>query len=432
MLTLSDAELKASTTGYEVRAGHFEERVREWEKRGAVAGYLPTVDYTLGYMRMDDETVGRANSAYDMFTSGSPLLPPGVELDIENPNPLYTRSFSHQLSVSQPIVNGGLEIIAIDMARRTERAAEFGLEAVRQDAIYAARRAYFDAISAAQRSAVAEQALSWARASLVKARVREQAGTVPVTDVLQWEADVAQKESDLMQARAMQRYTLLSLFEAMGVAVSKADTSVSLQPITVFERWYAKGQAALDGSAEMSPRLQSVKAYTEVAEGAKRIAIARFLPKVNAYYSYSWPAWDKLRPNTERDGWTAGVTANIPVFGGLRNATGYRTAQYEYMKTVVNEQQLENQLALALERVSLFYEAAFGGVGSARKQTELMEKQLEIMEKRYDGGLVNQSQLLEVELGLRQALIGYINKLFECLLLEAEYLSIVGKLEVAQ
>ena len=61
-----------------------------------------------------------------------------------------------------------------------------------------------------------------------------------------------------------------------------------------------------------------------------------------------------------------------------------------------------------------------------------MDRQLDIMQKRYDGGLVNQSQLLEVSLGAKLTRIGYIQKLIECLLYEAEYYKNVGKLEVTQ
>ena len=93
---------------------------------------------------------------------------------------------------------------------------------------------------------------------------------------------------------------------------------------------------------------------------------------------------------------------------------------------------MESQFKVNLERIKLFYKASYEAVTAAKKQQELMEKQLDIMQKRYDGGLVNQSQLLEVSLGEKMARIGYIHKLFECLLYEAEYLKNVGKLEVTQ
>jgi hypothetical protein len=79
----------------------------------------------------------------------------------------------------------------------------------------------------------------------------------------------------------------------------------------------------------------------------------------------------------------------------------------------------------------MFYKAAYHGVSAAKIQRDLMDKQLQLMQQRYDGGLVNQSQLLEVAFGSRMARVGYIQKLLECLLLQSEYLKNTGKLEVA-
>ena len=97
----------------------------------------------------------------------------------------------------------------------------------------------------------------------------------------------------------------------------------------------------------------------------------------------------------------------------------------------MEQKQVRNALEVNLERIALFYKAAYEAVKAAHKQQELMDEQLAIMQKRYDGGLANQLQLLEVALGVERTRIGYTQKLLECLLLEAEYLKALGELEVA-
>ena len=56
------------------------------------------------------------------------------------------------------------------------------------------------------------------------------------------------------------------------------------------------------------------------------------------------------------------------------------------------------------EELKELWDAAYQKVEAARKQSELMEKQTAIMQQRYDGGLVNQSILLEVALGVELVL----------------------------
>ncbi|MBD3391056.1 MAG: hypothetical protein GF418_03285 [Chitinivibrionales bacterium] len=464
-LSLSDAENKAVATSFEMRAQHFEERTKEWEKRNAVAGYLPSVGYSFEYTQMDGHIVDAANEGFESF-SGMEQIPALLGLlgtqhdfgdslnqafaemalagqaddagagDPFSASRLYATTFKHAVTVTQPITNGGAELIAIGIARDTKQAVEFRFEAVRQEVIYNTRKAYFDALAAAERTVVARQDVSWTKQNLANARVRQQSGAIPMTDLLQWEAEAARKESELLLAEATERFLLLSLYQAMGVQAGRADTTARLQPLETFEKWYTSRRDLAGGSAADNPQFKSIKAFTRAAGGYNRIAVSQFLPKLNTFWSYSWPYFvdenRSLEAREEQRGWTAGVTVNVPLFSGFRNSTNYRQSRYSHMKAQVEEQQVENRLEVNLKRIRLFHRAAYEGVGAARKQQELMEKNLDIMQKRYDGGLVNQSQLLEVSLGARMAKIGYIQKLFECLLYEAEYLKAVGKLEVTQ
>jgi outer membrane protein TolC len=59
-LTLSDAENKAVSGSYEMRAAYFNEQAREWEKRNALSSYLPSVSYSAGYNRLDENTIERS------------------------------------------------------------------------------------------------------------------------------------------------------------------------------------------------------------------------------------------------------------------------------------------------------------------------------------------------------------------------------------
>jgi len=422
-LTLGDVERRAVTQAFEARAQHFEERSKAWAKRRAIAEYMPSVRYTTTYLRMYEKTVEEANRAFES------MFPPSVPMP-RNPNRLYEDSFSHEISVNQPITNGGAEIISIRMAELGKKAAQLQQEAVKQEVIYSARKAYFDALAAAERTAVARQSLAWSKQNLERSRTRHEAGAVPYTDLLQWEAEVVQKESDLVAAEALERSALLALFQAMGYAPHEADTSIELLPLETFEQWYQKGPASMVGSVEGSPQLQAIRTLTKVAKELRNLALSGFLPKVNVFYAYSWQAWDKLKPQDYGKGWTAGVVLDIPLFAGTRNSANYRESQYNYLKGLVEERRVHNQFEVNLERIALMYGAAYQAVKAAHKQHELMDKQLAIMQKRYDGGQVNQSQLLEVALGVEQTRIGYIQKLLECLLLEAEQLRATGKLEV--
>jgi outer membrane protein TolC len=451
VLSLSDAEVAAATVSFEMRAKYFEKQSKEAEEWNAIAGYLPKADYEWTYRRMDSRTVDSTNAAFDrigdLFRATRDIvgtLSPFDSAAISSRYPsvfdtgvtpfrpvqLYTNTFSHDLMVTQPISNGGMEIWAIAIARNVMKATLLQQEAARQDAIYAARKAYFDALAARERTIVAGQALSWSRQNLAKAQSRTESGALPITDVLRWEADQTAKQAELLQAQAVERYLLLNLYQTMGTVVDRADTAVELQPVPVFEQWYARGPAATSGSIDSNLTVQMVQTYTHVTELAKRIEVGKFLPRLNGFFKYMWNDTNAYT-FAGRQGWATGVVATVPLTSGFRSLTSYRKAKYDNMKMVVDEQKVRNQLAVNLNRIGLFYAAAYENVSAARKLLALVERQLTMMQDRYEAGLVNQSQLLEIELLGRQARIGYIMKLFECLLLDAEYQKTIGKLEVS-
>lgn len=418
LLLLSDAEQKAKVCSYEIRTEYINELVKEWEKRNAIASYCPSVSYNGVFNRSDKRSIEN-NRMMSFFIQGAP----GSLLDLQT-------TIDHSVTITQPVSNGGAEFFAIKIAKETKKAIDLQIKDSELEVIYNTRKAYFDCIIAFEQETAAREDLSWTVQNLEKAKIRHQGGDIPFTDVLQWESEFALKNNNLAVAIASRKTMMLNLFNSQGIDVEKMDTSVQLQPYEVFEKWYARGCAALTEKVDSNFQLRAIKHYTVVSAEMKKIATSKFLPSLNASLTASWPQDEKFVPD-RKPGWTAGFVLTVPLFTGFRNTTNYKKVKYEYGKTVIDQQKLENQIKINCERIRMFYKAAYEGVEASRIQRELMDKQLQLMQQRYDGGLVNQSQLLEVALGARMARVGYIQKLFECLLLESEFLKTTGKLEVA-
>jgi outer membrane protein len=434
-LTLSQAERTATERNYGVRLRQLDLRTAKWDMYQAIGGYLPSANYSLDYLRLDPETALSANFMTQQFTGGGDTALPPIVLSDEQKARMgfvYEDSWKHAFTFSQPITNGGIEFFSIAIARNARQAASLLSEAERQSAIYAIRRAYFDAVAAREFTELTEEQLEWTRANHAKAKVRYEVGTVPITDLLQWEADVAQREGELLEALAAQRTGLLMLYQTMGADLAQADTATTLEPFEQFEQWYDRGMQPTDGTVDSNLAFQAQQTSTRIAKNSTGIAIGQMLPKLNAFASYGWPSWDEIRPPNDTRSWTVGVNASVPLFAGFRNAAGYKKSSTEYQAARVAEEQTESMLQVDLERIAAFYRAAYGKVVAARKQTSLMDRQLEIMQKRYETGLVDQTQLTLVELNTRSARLRYISTLFECLLLETEYRNATGQLEVSQ
>ncbi len=439
VLTLAEAEGATVENSFTARKQQYQSKAVEWGRRGSIAAYLPSVDYNFTYLRMDESTVGRANAAFDgiesLFESLGPLLgaAPGDGFS-ENPNRLFENSFSHEVALSQPLFNGGIEIVSSRLANVNRRAVHYQQRSDLQRAVLETRRAYLDAVTASQMVALSEESLGWTRKNLNNVSIRFENGGVPETDLLQWKIELATRKNDLKMAQTAKQSLLLSLYHSMGYNSRKANGDVMLLDMDYFENLHRQNPAksATDYNVNNNPALLMMSAYSEVAQESRGVARAQYLPKVNAFFSYKWDAWDRLRPHETNRGWSAGAVATVPLFSGFRSTTNYQKTKYEHLETVVSTDELKNQLENSLKTVLWHYEALQFRMATSNKKIELMERQLELMQKRYDGGLVNQSQLLEVELGLRQAQIAYTQELMSSIITKAEIELITGNLENMQ
>lgn len=459
LLTLENAEKQAIEKNFSVQQKKYLELAREWEKKAVISGYLPQISYSLTYLKMLKQNVEEANEAFsgimdplfDILTMLHPTdtnlsniiqMNDNVDTIAATPNTLFQHNLTHEFSLNQPISNGGVEIMAIRIAKYTKKAIELEFQSTKQNAIYNTRKAYLDALSAIARTKVAIEDLEWVKANLRVAEKMNNAGKVPITDVLQWQSDLSQRQSSYTETQATEEFMILNLLHSIGLEDKNIET-YTLDNINILEEIFKQGRKELSGTIETSPDLLALKEYTKVSKESKNIAISSFLPKLNAFASFSISnKIDKTEysgSTIENGNWytgkpsiSAGAVLSIPIFSGLKNSRTLKKAKYEYEQSLISEKEVESQLSINLERIKLFYNAKYEGVLSAQKQMDLMKKNLDIMQSRYDGGLVNQSQLREVALGYKQTRIGYIQKLFECLLLEAEFKKNIGRLEAGK
>ncbi len=415
LLKLSDAEEKALSQSF---ASQIEEETFQhslWERKNAISNYLPRIDYSLSYTHISED-----------------LLPPEMPAGIGfiNPNPVYEDTYKHEITLTQPLTNGGVELVVIRIANLTKELAELQKDIKKQEIIYQIRKSYFDAITSFESVKVAQKSLEWAERNLKKAKLRFQARTVSSTDVLQWESEVINKQSELLNFKSIAEVAMLSLIEKMGENLDEDTQGISLSSLSKFENWFNQGKIEFNPSLAKSPSIRALKLSTKIADEMKNMAFTRFLPQVNAFYNYSWPAWDKVKPQDDGKGWSAGASFKLPLFAGFRNYTHFQQEKSKLKKAKLQEQNSLNQFKINVKRISLFYKSSYQSVTAALKQIDLMKKQFKVMQERYDSRLINQSQLLEVALNVKRVQINYIQKLFECLLLESEFKMAMGLLEV--
>ncbi len=414
VLSLKEAELRAMNNGFDIRIDSIDDISRSWQKKNVIAGYLPKVDYNANLMRLDDST-----AYYSALTF--------VESVVPRPNIL-----NHEFTLSQPITNGGAEIVAINLAKHTKRAQELGYSANRADLILLVRQRYFELIKAKAQIDIAERDLQWAQKNLANAQIRFESGVLSEIDLLRWKRSIIDKRSFLMQSKALDEYQQAELKVAMGID-PLSESTIETDSFEIYETYYH--QFELDsGLIDSNLRLQSLDGYREITHDQRKLALTSALPKVNGFGSWGKDQkWgDGADVITSYAKWSVGIGLNVPLFSGFRNSTAYLEKKHDAIKADIDYEKNRNMMAVNLIRITKFIEAAKIGAESAREQLKLNKKAFEIMNDRYTLGQINQVDLLEMNQAVAGSRLEYITRTLEALYLYSEYQNAIGKLEVIQ
>jgi outer membrane protein TolC len=423
LLTLEQAQKQALKQSWQMRINAADDTARNWQKKNVIAGYLPQLSYGATLTRMDQKTTDRANFVFSM-------VPPGLDVEA-----LKTRlsSLSHEFTISQPITNGGAEIIAIKMADHTKKAQLSGYEADRQELSLTVIRQYFDCIRMLEQQEILRADQKWAEKNLETSKIRVEGGMISRTDLLRWHQLVTEKKSALVHMSAAAAISRAALASTLGMEPADAP-QWQIQLFEDFEKKFNALGDLPDGSIEDNARVLALESYRRLAEDNRKMAIAAAMPKLNTFATYSREqGWDSPGDIFTREGtWVGGLSLAVPIFSGFRNSTKYQETKYDALKTEMTLRQTKNQLTTNCIRIREFYTASKLTAQSARELMELTRENLEIMTARYNAGQLTQLDLLEMNKALVATRIDYVNKVLETLTLHAEYANAIGKTEEVQ
>ncbi len=446
LITPEEAERTAVSQGFGVRTQELDESIAGWSLWGAAASYLPRVTASSQYLRLDDSGLGLGVSGFGSPvpgggggpSDGPPVLaqapgdtsgmPPGTGAAQRGiPNSL----FLHEVSVQQPIFNAGREIVGLRVALIRRRAARAADSAARQDAILSARESYFNAVASERTLLVAENSLAFAERNLMEAQIRHESGVLPITDITRWRAQVAQSKAESAQAEAAVMSSRLRLLTAMGYRVDRAPDSFRLMDVPFFEGRCSTDTVPIPDSIsiEDNPTVRAFQAGTKLSEQQRRLSITNYLPSLNAFYTRQWTATDGVIPENNAT-WNLGLILSVPVTAWLSNTPDLKTSTAELRKARIQETERMQQLTVSARTAALSYSAASRSLVAAQERRDFMQETVETMQARYEAGIADQTDLLDVALERDRARLAYVRALFECLLSHARYLRSIGKLEV--
>ncbi len=371
-------------------------------------------------------------------------------------------------SSSVILYNGNRQVNAIRQGKKDLEAGYYDVEKSKNDIALQVVGAYLNVIFAREQLDNAETQLKTTRTQVDNTKKLVDAGSLPMTNLLDVKAQEASNEVDVINAENEIDLALLQLKQLLQIPASESfdivtpefdpkDYKMVLYPVDeVYQRALAtqpeiKSSELKIESADYGVRLargghipvlsvngQMFTNYSSVQDRERIVADDSggtpvtippspigMLGNDPTQVVYSFPRTIYTRPNypytdqwLDNRSWSVGINIGIPVFNGYLTKTNIQRARIMKENAEINAENTRNILRQTIERAYNDAEAAVKIYEAARRQVDALQESFRATERSYNLGAksfvdyqVASSNLFRAKSDLTRAKFDYIFKL---------------------
>ncbi len=313
---------------------------------------------------------------------------------------------------------------------------------VEADICLAVMEAYYNVVYYKRLCDVYEEQVSTAEAALKKAQRQEELGQKGHADVIQMEADLADRQYDLIGTRNMyeqQRMTLADLMfwpldEELNIvtdfrsfAGAQDDRNGAQDDSAVILREPATEESVIDYALEHNPGVQIAQWQQLNAKRQLSTAKWQVLPSIGlyagwstSYYTYQGsttnPFWDQFRNN---GGEYVQLSLQIPIWNRLSKHSAIKRRQHALDKATAELDQKRRDVESEVRRAIQDRDGAATAYRQAQRKAEVQSEAYTLNLKKLEQGLISPLEFQTAGNNYLKAQADEMNSLFKYLIKQA-------------
>jgi outer membrane protein TolC len=330
------------------------------------------------------------------------------------------------LSLNQPLLRDfgwRFALLRVDVAQNLEQQTYQQYKAAIADIVLAVERSYWTLVTAIEDVRVEEQGLELARELERQNEGRFKVGAMPRTAVLEAQAEVARRRTNLVAAQNRERNARDQLRAIINYREPDTDMLLMVEPAdepTVLP-YDIDLDRSLQTARENRPELQAARLNVGGKKIERKIAENQLLPRLDFVGSIgvnglggnaAGPASEFSQPNPQvlggydrslellTDGrfyqYLAGAQLEVPIANAAAKAQ-YAQAKVDAERASLSLFELEENVTVEVKRAITNLESLVIGIESTRIARELAEENLRNQQARYDVGLATTKDLLDFQ-----------------------------------
>ncbi len=328
-------------------------------------------------------------------------------------------SYAWSVSGQQLIFDGFRTSSGVSNAFKAVQAQKYNYFVISSDIRLALRNAFVELLRTQELVPLTEQIAGRRSENLELVKLRYEAGREHKGSLLTAEADLAQAEFEVSQARRSVTLAQRELLKELGIGRMKPLKAKG--EFSIGKDYSAKPD--IDDLADTTPSLKELIARKEAARYNLQSAESDFFPQIYLDTSIGRSGATVLPRNKA---WSAGMSVSLPLFEG-----GSRVTEVTKARSRLHQAQAEERSGRDTVLVTL--EGAWKGLLDAIAKVEVEKKFLEADEERakiagaqYEKGLISFDDWVIIENNLVSSKKDYLTARAGMLSSEADWIQAIG------
>jgi outer membrane protein TolC len=436
-MTMADAVIVALTNNVALKSAFLDRILQQFDLRKAEDKFNPQSSMKLTAGRTS--TYDAPGSRTDAFNSGGEYtatltIPTGGSFNFTWNNTgnrpdvgedmAYTSGWS--LTFRQPLLKGGgIEnaTYSVKVAKITEEQNILSLKDTITSTIKATIAAYRNYMSATRQLEISHQSLDDAKRTFAINEALITAGRKAKTEIVETEANVANRELELMRAKNSLESARLSLVQALNIEkhtqfdlVEENDYRVSppvlQEAIDIAKINRTDYQRALKNLEIKKWDLSNAKwnrMWTLTLDAGTTDGDA------SVFYNRYGDAISRATSSGAQRNWNVGLTLEVPFSMLTDDQRSYVSARNELNKAMMNLKKMEVDIEIAVQNAVRDVETNYRQMQLAKQARALSEKKLEVEDEKLKVGRTTNFQLVSYQNDLNNAKVNELNAIMNYL-----------------
>ena len=371
------------------------------QKREAITGFLPKVNTSYSYMRLNEAPFSKFQGLTGVLSSMN-----GTEIPGGTQN-----NYNWTIEARQPLFTGGGLIANYQASSIGEDAAQIEEIAKKQDVVQEVKIAYYDILRAQKIQETARQSVEMLTAHRDVAENYFKVGMIPKNDLLHAEVELANGKQALVKA---QNAVELTKARFNTILKRKIFAPVEILDVLKYQPFDKPFEECLNIALKNRPELKIASLRARQAGKLVNAARSEYFPTLGIVANYGRfgdnPSVAGSDFKDAESWYVMGVASwNLWEWGKTKFRVDASSAKEN--QALGAQRELNDQVALEIKYASLILQEAEKQIVVSQKVIEQAEENFRISEERYKERVATSTEVLEAQTLLTKAKSEYANAL---------------------